>query len=131
MMASSLTTLVACSHPIKGGSFAATKQFAPSRHAVVALVMEGEAAPCSLKQVGIVVFDGNARGYHWATDAEALEGLRTYAASLGVDGINNIRCGGAGTTGNGVCEALPMYVSRAPRHQQRHDRDPEVARRGP
>jgi hypothetical protein len=96
--------LTACGS-IVGGSFAETKPFTPRSHAptAVQMVMDGDSPSCAFDRVGIVSYNGNNPGYHWATDPEALEGLRGYVASLGVDGALDVRCGRV-STGKGICE---------------------------
>jgi hypothetical protein len=112
--------IVACAKTI-GGTFAKTQDYAPKARTSenVALVLKGDPSPtCSLRRVGLARYSGNKRnamgGGSDATDAESLEGLRTYLAGLGVDGALDVRCGATGTTGNGECEGTAFICDDKP-----------------
>lgn len=100
-----------------GGSFTATKAFQPEAITAekISLFFAGESPECDATRLGIAEYNGNVVGFvrRSATDAVALEGFKNYVASLGVEGALDVRCGGTGTTGEGVCQGV-LYRCKAP-----------------
>lgn len=110
-------SLIAGCFKLVGGSFVPTKQFTvkPRTASDVSLHLGSEMPSCPVSRVGLVTYDAgeaSVGGRNPSTDAQALVGLRDYLATLGVDGALEVRCGGTGTTGVGVCQGV-AYVCEA------------------
>jgi len=112
-----LVALPGCALTTIGGTFTATRPYTKTPHAYadVTLFFVGDDSPtCGPTRVGMITYSGNKTGTPWGrrtqvTDAEALEGMRGYVASLGLDGALDVRCGGGGAC-DGIAFVCPREV---------------------